>query len=136
MKRVLVRMAVAALVASVAFAQTRSQTTAQNTTSSELLAEARRAIDKGNAQWVAGWEKGDPARVAAIFTEDGVLLARNGRVTKGRQQIQERQKAAMQSAGKGVRVTVTTVDVWLDGGTAYETGKYSYRYQEKGNPVT
>ena len=100
------------------------------------LAEARRAIDKGNAQWIEAWEKGDPAMVAAIFTEDGSLLARNGRVIKGRQQILERQKAAMQAVGPGVKVTVTTVDLWVDGDTAYETGKYNYKYQDKGQPVT
>ena len=42
----------------------------------------------------------------------------------------------MESAGKGVKTTVTTVDLWLDGDTAYETGKYSYKYQENGQPVT
>jgi ketosteroid isomerase-like protein len=44
----------------------------------------------------------------------------------------------MEGAGKGVKVTVTTVDLWLDEETetAYETGKYSYKYQEKGKPVS
>ncbi len=102
----------------------------------DSLVEARRAIDRGNAQWIEAWEKGDPAMVAAIFTEDGSLLARNGKIIKGRQQILERQKAAMEAVGKGVKVTVTTIDMWADGDTAYETGKYSYKYQEKGKPVT
>ena len=42
----------------------------------------------------------------------------------------------MEAAGKGVKATVTTVDLWLDGDVAYETGTYSYKYQEKGKPVT
>jgi len=42
----------------------------------------------------------------------------------------------MQSVGQGVKVTVTTVDVWLDGDTAFETGKYAYQYQDKGKPAT
>lgn len=46
----------------------------------------------------------------------------------------ERQKAAMAGADPGVKVTVTTVNVWLDGDTAYETGKYLYEYMEKGTP--
>lgn len=96
------------------------------------LAEAKSQIDKGNKQWIEGWEKGDPALVADIFAEDGVLLAPGGKMFKGRQQILERQRTAMRSVGPGVKVTVTTVDVWLDGDTAYETGKYHYTYQEKG----
>jgi uncharacterized membrane protein affecting hemolysin expression len=73
------------------------------------LAEVRRAIDKGNAQWIEAWEKGDPAMVAAIFTEDGSLLARDGKVIKGRQQILERQRAAMHYVGREVKVAATTV---------------------------
>ena len=109
--------------------------TAVATAGTDALAEVRRAIDKGNAQWVEAWEKGDPAMTAALFAEDGIMLARNGRIIRGRGQILERQRAAMQSVTGGVKVTVTTVDLWLDGETAYETGKYSYKYQEKGQPV-
>ncbi len=98
------------------------------------LAAARRAIDAGNRQWSEGWAKGDAEMVAAIFTDDGVQLAGNGQIIKGREQILERQKAAMQGADPGVRVTVTTLNVWLDGDTAYETGKYKYEYTEKGKP--
>ena len=100
------------------------------------LAEVRQAIDKGNAQWIEAWEKADASLLSRLFAEDGILLGRNGKIFKGPQQILERQKPVMEGAGKGVKVTVTTVDVWLDGETAYETGKYSYKYQEKGKPVT
>jgi uncharacterized protein (TIGR02246 family) len=99
------------------------------------LAEVRQAIERGNARWVEGWEKGDAATVAAIFTDDAVLLTGNGKTLKGRRQIQERQKALMESIGPGVKVTVTTVDVWGDGDTAWETGKYRYDYTENGKPA-
>jgi uncharacterized protein (TIGR02246 family) len=97
-------------------------------------AEAKIAIEKGNAQWSEGWFKRDAAMVSAIFAEDGVQLTLSGKVIKGRQQIMERQKAAMEGADPGVKVTVTTVNVWVDGDTAYETGKYKYEYVEKGKP--
>ncbi|MGH9820073.1 MAG: YybH family protein, partial [Pyrinomonadaceae bacterium] len=80
--------------------------------------------------------KGDAAMVAAVFAEDGVQLAGSGKIIKGRQQIMERQKAAMQGADPGVKVSVTTINVWVDGDTAYETGKYKYEYTEKGKPGT
>lgn len=72
--------------------------------------------------------------VAAIFADDGVQLSGSGKIIKGREQIRERQQAAMQGNDPGVKVTVTTVNVWLDGDTAYETGKYKYEYKEKGKP--
>jgi uncharacterized protein (TIGR02246 family) len=116
--------------------ETASKPASAATAATDALAEVKRAIDKGNAQWVEGWEKKDPSMIAALFTEDGSLLTRNSKIIKGPAQIMERQRAAMQSVSGAVKVTVTTVDVWLEGETAYETGKYSYKYQEKGQPVT
>ena len=103
---------------------------------STALADARKAIDKGNAQWVDAWDKADASLIAGLFAADGALLGRNGKSFKGPNQILERMKTVMEAAGKGVKATVTTVDLWLDGDTAYETGKYSYTSQEKGQPVT
>jgi uncharacterized protein (TIGR02246 family) len=99
------------------------------------LAAVRRAIDKGNAQWSEGWAKGDAALVAAIFASDGVQLAGNGEIIRGPREIRDRQKKQMESVDPGTKVTVTTTKVWLDGDTAYETGKYKYEYKEKGKPA-
>lgn len=125
---------IAFVILSVAFAHAEGQTASPP--ESETLAAVRRAIDKGNAEWSEGWAKGDAAMVAAIFADDGVQLGSSGKLIKGRRQIQERQSAAMQGADAGVKVTVTTVNVWLDGDTAYETGRYKYEYTEKGKPGT
>ena len=130
MKQFFIGMWIIVVLASFGFAQTNNQTATPAV--SENLAEVRRAIDKGNRLWIEGWEKGDAAMVATAFAEDGVWLVGNGKVVKGRQQIAESLKAWMQSLGQGIKVTVTTVDVWLDGGTAFETGKYIYKYQSKG----
>ena len=132
MHRIFARLGVAVVALSIAFAPTPAR--AAEPGDSEALAAVRKAIDKGNAQWSEGWAKGDAAMVAAIFAEDGVQLTSSGKVIKGREQIQERQKAAMAGADPGVKVTVTTTNVWLDGDTAYETGTYKYEYTEKGKP--
>ncbi len=134
MKRILLGLGLTVIlvVCFAALARTRNQPVVSG--APDALAEVRRAIDKGNAQWSEGWAKADAAKVAAIFAEDGVQLAGNGKIIKGRQQIMERQKTAMQGADPGVKVTITTVSVWLDGDTAYETGKYLYEYFEKGKP--
>jgi uncharacterized protein (TIGR02246 family) len=133
MKHVVIGMAIALMAVSMVSAQAKDQAAAPSE-SEKALAEVRSAIDKGNAQWSEGWAKGDAAMVAAIFADDGVQLAGNGKIFKGQQQIRERQKVAMQGADPGVKVTVTTTTVWLDGDTAYETGKYKYEYKEKGKP--
>jgi uncharacterized protein (TIGR02246 family) len=119
------------LIASMALAQAPKPAAPAE---SEALAEARRAIDKGNAQWSEGWAKGDAAMVAALFAEDGVQLAGHGKIIRGRQQIAEHLKAGMQGADPGIKVTVTTTQIWLDGDTAYESGRYKYEYTEKGKP--
>jgi uncharacterized protein (TIGR02246 family) len=128
-------MGIAVLATSIAFAQPTPQAAAPAAPAgAETLADVRRAIDKGNAQWSEGWLKGDAAMVAAIFADDGVQLSGSGKIFKGREQIRERQQAAMKGNDPGVKVTVTTVTVWLDGDTAYETGKYKYEYKQKGKP--
>ena len=132
MKRTL--MAIVLGAASIISAQGQKQTTAPAAASADAVTEVRRIIEKGNAQWVEAWAKDDPSMTASLFAEDGVQLAGKGKLVKGRQAIFERQKAAMAGADPGVKVTVTTVDVWLDGDVAYETGKYKYEYTEKGKP--
>jgi len=122
-----------AFVAGKTFAQTAATTPADDKYN-KLLSEAKAAIDKGNAQWAEGWRKGDANMVAAIFEDDGIQLSSTGKVIKGRKQIAARQKAAMQSNDPGVIVTVTTLNVWIDGETAFETGTYKYEYSEKGKP--
>jgi uncharacterized protein (TIGR02246 family) len=133
MKQVFIRIGVAVMTVSIVFAQTQNQPALPS--ASEAWTDVRRAIDKGNAQWSEGWAKGAPAMVAAIFADDGVQLAGNGKIFKGPQQISEHQKAAMQGVDPGVKVTVTTVTVWLHDDTAYETGKYKYEYKVKGKPA-
>jgi len=128
---------IAALVATSSHsAQAEPENKNESPVSSVALAIARQAIDKGNAQWVEAWYKADASLIAALFAPDGIMLEENGNFLKGPQQIFDRQKTVMESAGKGVKATVTTVDLWLVGETAYETGKYSYKFQEKGRPVT
>src|SRR3954471_17941321 len=118
---------VIALFAGAACFSTRAeeQTKSESSAPSAAWVDARKAIDKGNAQWIEAWDKADPSLIASLFAKDGVLLGRNGKFFKGPAQIFERQNKVMQEAGKGVKATVTTVDLWLDGEIAYETGKYS-----------
>lgn len=100
------------------------------------LAEARRAIAEGNATAVRAWAKGEPAMFASAFADDALELRPDGSVVKGRQRILDLTKASMQRLGPGVELTVETTGVWLDGDTAYETGKSVYKYTAEGQPKT
>jgi uncharacterized protein (TIGR02246 family) len=134
MKRIILGMITILLAAHPGFSQTQKPSPVAEA-ASERLAEAKRAIDKGNAQWIEAWEKGNPEMVAAIFTDDALMLSQGGKVFKGRQQILQRQKEAMESVTRPITVSVVTVKIWLDGDTAYETGKYKYEYAEKDKPI-
>ena len=108
---------------------------AQNQTDSGMT-KVRRAIDAGNAVWVAAWAKGDAAMLPGTFTTDGKELVAGGKVYKGRKQILELMRDSMQKRGGKAKLTVTTTDVWLDGNTAYETGTAVYEFTIDGQPKT
>ena len=111
MKRTVILLMIATSLSALAAQETQTQTP----TPSGELTEARKAIDKGNAQWIEAWDKADASLIAGLFATDGVLLGKNGKSFKGPNQILERMKTVMGAAGKGVKATVTTVDLWLDG---------------------
>lgn len=89
MKRFILGIITILLAAHPGFSQTKKPSPVADA-GSERLTEAKRAIDKGNAEWIEAWEKGNPEMVAAIFTDDAVMLSQGGKVFKGRQQILER----------------------------------------------
>jgi len=109
--------------------------TAVQTSDSEMT-KVRRAIDAGNAVWVAAWAKGDATMLPGTFTTDGTELVAGGKVFKGRKQILALMRDTMQKRGGKAKLTVTTTDVWLDVNTAYETGTAVYEFTVDGQPQT
>jgi uncharacterized protein (TIGR02246 family) len=112
-----------------------SANSAPQTSDSEMT-QVRRAIDTGNAVWVAAWAKGDATMLPDTFTADGKELVAGGKVYKGRTQILALMRDTMQKRGGKAKLTVTTTDVWLDGNTAYETGTAVYEFTVNGQPQT
>jgi uncharacterized protein (TIGR02246 family) len=96
----------------------------------------RRAIDAGNAVWIAAWAKGDAELLPGTFTTDGKELVAGGKVYKGRKQILALMRDSMKKRGGRAKLTVMTTDVWLDGNTAYETGTAVYEFTVNGQPQT
>jgi uncharacterized protein (TIGR02246 family) len=98
-------------------------------------AEARKAIDAGNAQYIKCHGQSDAAGVAALFEENGARLEQKGRIVRGRKAIQADVETFLKEAGP-VTVTVDTVDLWVIDDRAYETGKYTYTFAPPGKGKT
>jgi len=88
-------------------------------------ADVRAAIDGGNSTFVRAWQTGDADLFAALFAPDGAMLHPGGDLTVGRDKIRDRMKDVF----KRLRMTfgtITTVDVFVIGDTAYETGTWNF----------
>ncbi len=102
--------------------------TATSTAATAAAADSqatRASIDAGNAGFVEAWRTGDAALFASLFAEDGALLQPGARLAQGREKI----RARMGDLFKRLRMTegtITTIDVFILGDTAYETGTWKF----------
>ncbi|MFL5517139.1 MAG: YybH family protein [Gemmatimonadales bacterium] len=97
------------------------------------LADARRGIDRGNAEYIAAFARADADGVASVYDADGVRLVEDGTVLRGRGAISADVRSFVQAAGP-VTVTLATIRVWLVDALAYEAGTWSYTFTPKGKP--
>jgi uncharacterized protein (TIGR02246 family) len=98
-------------------------------------AAVRAAIEGNLAQFSAAMKRADAGAIASMFTEDGeyIVAATNG-FTTGRAAIEEL-FAGRFKAARFLDVTITTVSVQVDGGTAYETGTNKVTLQAGDGPA-
>jgi len=95
------------------------------------LADAQKAIDTGNAAYIAAWQHGDARAFAQLFTVNAASIADNGVITRGRTNIEAaRTKVFAQLAL--VKGTITTEDLVVEDDIAYEMGSYSFTLQSTG----
>src|SRR6266436_786541 len=121
---------VLAIGLAVALLQTAAAQTSK--TDDARLAEARKAIDAGNAEWIAGQKAGNADRMAALFDNDGSQFGAKGRVIRGRKAIHDRFAEGFKTNGPALDFTITTLEVWLVDDLAYESGNYTLKLQPKG----
>ncbi len=91
-------------------------------------AEVRSAIDAGNALWIEAFRNSDAELLASAFDENGAILSSSGDRVDGREAIRERMGVAMDRVGPA-ETTIETLNVWVEGDVAYETGMYSYTFR-------
>ena len=108
---------------------------AQANNTDARLAEARKAIDAGNVEWIAGQKAGNADRMAALFDQDGSQFGAKGKVIRGRKAIHDRFADGFKNNGPALDFTITTLEVWLVDDLAYESGNYALKLQPKGKDM-
>src|SRR5258706_6142048 len=89
------------------------------------MAQSKAAIQKLNDQWVAAFNKGDAAAVAAMYTQDAYVLPAGAPMVKGRAAIEAFMRQTMQQIGD---FKITTLDVKpLGGNAAREIGTATFK---------
>ena len=89
------------------------------------MAQDKAAIQSLNDRFVQAFNTGDAAAVAALYTEDAVILPPGAEMMKGKSAIQAFWKGATEQLGDG---KLTTADVKPMGSeTAREIGTFSFR---------
>jgi uncharacterized protein (TIGR02246 family) len=99
------------------------------------LVEARKAIEAGNVEWIAGQKAGNADRMAALFDNDSSQFGAKGRVIRGRKAIHDRFADGFKTNGSALDFTITTLEVWLVEDLAYESGNYTLKLQPKGKEL-
>jgi ketosteroid isomerase-like protein len=73
-------------------------------------------------QWEAAFNAKDPAKVAMLYVEDGIVNPPNQSAVRGRAAIQNWAKETM---GVFTSITLTPAESAISGTVGYETGTYS-----------
>jgi len=90
--------------------------------------EVHDAIAAVNKNFMAAFNRGDAAGVAALYTEDGQVLPPNSDFVTGRQAIQTFWQGLMDMGIKSAKLEI--VEVEGCGNTAYEISKYTLQGEE------
>jgi uncharacterized protein (TIGR02246 family) len=95
----------------------------------------RNAILAANEEFMAAFERGDAAGIAAMYTTDGKLLPPNSPMLRGTQAIRTFWQGAKEAGGKTTKLETLEVETRDD--LAIEVGRYTLTLQPKsGGSVT
>jgi uncharacterized protein (TIGR02246 family) len=89
------------------------------------MAQQKPSIQKINEDWMAAFNKGDAAAVAALYAEDAYVLPAGAEMAKGRRAIETFWKKTVQQLGDA---KLKTLDLQsLGPGSAREVGTFSFK---------
>ena len=96
----------------------------------------RSRIEETNAEFSAVASRGDAAAIAALYTDDAVVLAPNAEMVRGKQAIKGLFDGMIQQLGPP-QLTLRTLQLDEVGDMANEIGEYTLKFQPAGGePVT
>lgn len=95
-----------------------------------MAEDIRKVIEQVNLKYGEAIRKGDPAALAALYTEDACLLPPNSEMVRGRQAIQEFGGAMIQMGMKDI--ILTTVELLGSGDIIQEIGNYKQTMEPEG----
>jgi uncharacterized protein (TIGR02246 family) len=98
-----------------------------------LSEEVRRAVERLNLAFGEGFRRGDAAAVAALYTDDAVLLPPNSEIVRGRQGIEKYWRKAIQNGLKDV--VMTTIELSVSGDAFHVIGDYTAKISDKGQKL-
>jgi len=105
----------------------------QAATTERRIPMVQQLIAQTNEQFVEAYNRGDIAAVAALYTDDAVLMPPNSPMMRGRQAIQQFWEEARQM---GLRdPTLRTIQLEERGDTAYEVGEYTLQIEMPGGEL-
>jgi len=98
------------------------------------IAEAQKAINAGNSQYVSLWQKGLAHSFSLLYTEDAVTVNGDGTLTRGRPAIEAARIALMKQyqLQNGI---ISTQDLVVVDDLAYEMGGYSFTLKAPDKPA-
>ena len=100
----------------------------------DATTEARNAIEQANARFTKEFEQHNAAAIAAMYTEDAVVLPPGQEMVKGRPAIEQFWKSTMNAGVKSA--VLTTLDVTISGDMAVEVGTVELTIAPEGKPAT
>ena len=93
--------------------------------SGSAMAQQKPSIQKINEEWMAAFNKGDAAGVAALYSEDAYILPNGAEMAKGRRAIESYFKNSVRQLGDA---KLKTVDLQsLGPGSAREVGTFNFK---------
>lgn len=94
------------------------------------LAQVQKAIEEANLKFGEAFRQADPAAVAALYTDDAILLPPNSDIIRGKQGIEAFWQVVIDMGVKDA--ALTTVEVMGVGDMVCEIGQYTLTIQPEG----
>jgi uncharacterized protein (TIGR02246 family) len=88
------------------------------------MPSAEAGIAEASAAWAAAWDAGDGAAMAALYTDDAMVLPPGGEALEGREAITAFWRGFLESL-PGSQVALETIEVHSGDGGAIEVGSWA-----------